>query len=102
MLNIYYINYCKNGKKVPKIINLRINEEVILKRKKDAISKEKFSEKMKNELLSRKRKKSLNKDYLSAEKCVKNYREKQKSYSGFQKKVNIKTLLLFYRPITDF
>jgi len=43
---------------------------------------------MKNELLARKRKKTLNKDYLSAEKCVKNYREKQKSYSGFAKKVN--------------
>jgi len=42
---------------------------------------------MKNELLSRKRKKNQNNDYLSAEKCVKNYREKQKSYAGFQKKV---------------
>ena len=42
---------------------------------------------MKNELLARKRKKSLNNDYLTAEKCVKNYREKQKSFAGFQKKV---------------
>jgi hypothetical protein len=42
---------------------------------------------MKNEMLARKRKKTLVKDYLSAEKCVKNYREKQKSYAGFEKKV---------------
>lgn len=42
---------------------------------------------MKNQFLNKKRKKPMGKDYLTAEKCVKNYREKQKSHAAYKRKV---------------
>lgn len=67
--------------------NYRVLEEVIIKRKKDQINKEKLSEKVKNELLNKKKKRQEKESYLTAQKIVKNYREKQKSHSAFKRKL---------------
>jgi hypothetical protein len=46
-----------------------------------------LSEKIKNELLTRKTKRNDRDNYLTAQKIVKNYREKQKSHAAFKRKV---------------
>ena len=68
-----------------------IIEEVIIKRKRNLINKEKQSEKVKNELLNKKKKREEKDSYISAQKIVKDYREKQKSHSAFKRKSHIKT-----------
>jgi hypothetical protein len=39
-------------------------------------------------MLNRKKRRDEKEQYLTAQKLVKNYREKQKSYSAFKRKVN--------------
>jgi ribosomal protein L30/L7E len=86
---IYIIKLYQNGKKV-KINKSRIIEEVIIKRKKNSLNKEKQSEKVKSELLNKKKKRQEKDSYVSAQKIVKDYREKQKSHSAFKRKVHLK------------
>ena len=71
-----------------KLILSRVIEEVIIKRKKDLINKDKLSEKIKTELLNRKKKREQTDSYLTAQKIVKDYRERQKSHSNFKRKVH--------------
>ena len=52
------------------------------------INKERLSEKIKNEMLNRKKKREEKESYLTAQKIVKDYREKQKSHSNFKRKVH--------------
>ncbi len=54
------------------------------------MNKEKQSEKVKSELLNKKKKRDEKDSYVSAQKIVKDYREKQKSHSAFTTKVNLK------------
>ncbi len=63
-------------------------EEVIINRKKEIINKDRLSEKIKNQMLSRKKKRSEVNDYLTAQKIVKDYRERQKSHANFKRKVH--------------
>jgi hypothetical protein len=60
----------------------------VLKRKKEIISKEKLSEKIKGQMLNKKKKREEEKKYLTVQKVVKDYREKQKSHSVFKRKLN--------------
>jgi large subunit ribosomal protein L7e len=61
------------------------------------VNKERISEKIKNDLLNRKKKKEKNESYHTAQKIVKDYREKQKSHSNFKRKVlNTKFVDNFY------
>jgi len=61
------------------------------------VNKERLSEKLKTELLNKKRKKEKSESYLTAQKIVKDYREKQKSHSNFKLKVyNKKYVENFY------
>jgi ribosomal protein L30/L7E len=55
------------------------------------ISKERQSEKVKSELLNRKKKRQEKDSYVSAQKIVKDYRERQKSHSAFKRKTHLKT-----------
>ncbi len=50
------------------------------------INKEKQSEKVKSELLNKKKKRQEKDAYISAQKIVKDYRERQKSHSSFKRK----------------
>lgn len=52
------------------------------------INKERLSEKIKNEMLNKKKKRAEMQSYLTAQKIVKDYREKQKSHSNFKRKVH--------------
>lgn len=45
-----------------------------------------MSQKVKNELLSKKKKRDQKESYLTAQQVVKNYREKQKSHAGYKRK----------------
>ena len=65
----------------------KVIEEVIIKKKKQGINKEKLSEKIKNELLNKKKRRDKTHEYISAQSLVKQYREKQKSYSHYKRKV---------------
>lgn len=56
-----------------------------------------MSEKIKNEMLNRKKKRDNNDSYLTAQKIVKDYRERQKSHSNFKRKAhNTKIVDNFY------
>jgi ribosomal protein L30/L7E len=66
----------------------KIIEEVIIRKKKQGLNKEKISEKIKNTLLQKKKKRDENHKYFSAQMLVKNYREKQKSFQNFKSKSN--------------
>jgi len=59
----------------------------VIKRKKDLINKEKISQKIKNDLLNKKKRREQEEKYLTAQKVVKDYRERQKSHSAFKRKV---------------
>ena len=65
----------------------KIIEEVIIKKKKEGINKEKLSERIKNELLNKKKRRDRTHEYISAQSLVKNYREKQKSFSHYKRRV---------------
>lgn len=65
----------------------KIIEEVHLKRREQSKNKDKQSEKIKTSLLNKKRKKVEKDNYVTAQKIVKDYREKHKSYS-YSKKQN--------------
>ena len=65
----------------------KIIEEVVIKKKKQGLSKEKVNERIQNELLKKKKRREATHQYLSAQLLVKNYREKQKSYSAYKKKL---------------
>ena len=62
----------------------KVIEEVIIRKKNQGIKKEKLSERVNNELLKKKRRYEANHQYLSAQKLVKSYREKQKSHSAYK------------------
>ena len=62
----------------------KVIEEVIIRKKNQGIKKEKLSERVNNELLKKKRRYDANHQYLSAQKLVKNYREKQKSHTAYK------------------
>ena len=62
----------------------KVIEEVIIRKKNQGIKKEKLSERVNNELLKKKRRYEANHQYLSAQKLVKNYREKQKSHTAYK------------------
>ena len=62
----------------------KVIEEVIIRKKNQGIKKEKLSERVNNELLKKKRRYETNHQYLSAQKLVKNYREKQKSHTAYK------------------
>jgi hypothetical protein len=96
------INYLyRNGEKV-KLFNLRVIEEVIINRKKEIINKERLSEKIKTQMQNRKKKRSEVNDYLTAQKLVKDYREKQKSHANFKRKVyHTKTVGNFFDSKKD-
>lgn len=66
--------------------NRRIIEEVVIKRKKDKLNKEKQSEKVKNQLLSKKKRRDQNESFMTCQKIVKDHRERQKSHSAFRRK----------------
>ena len=68
-------------------------EEVIINRKKEIINKDKLSERIKNQMLNRKKKRSEVNDYLTAQKIVKDYRERQKSHANFKRKVHSTKLI---------
>ncbi len=59
----------------------------MIKRKKDLINKERISEKIKTDLLNKKKKRETEEKYLTAQKIVKDYREKQKSHAAFKRKI---------------
>lgn len=65
----------------------KIIEEVKLKKKRHNLEKEKISGKMKEKMLAKKSKKQSNEEFLTAPKVIKDYREKQKSYISFKRKV---------------
>lgn len=65
----------------------KILEEVHLKQKELNKNKEKQSEKIKNTLLNKKRKREEKDSYITAHKLVKDYREKQKSHSYAKKQI---------------
>ena len=62
----------------------KVIEEVIIRKKNQGLKKEKLSERVNNELLKKKRRYEVNHQYLSAQKLVKSYREKQKSHSAYK------------------
>ena len=62
----------------------KVIEEVIIRKKNQGIKKEKLSERVNNELLKKKRRYEATHQYLSAQKLVKNYREKQKSHTAYK------------------
>jgi len=62
----------------------KIIEEVIIRKKNQGLKKEKLSERVNNELLKKKRRYEATHQYLSAQKLVKNYREKQKSHKMYK------------------
>jgi large subunit ribosomal protein L7e len=64
----------------------QIIEEVIIKKKKQGIDKQRTSERIKNELLSKKKRRENTHKYISAQSLVKNYRERQKSFSNYKRK----------------
>lgn len=74
----------------------KIIEEVLIKHKKEKINKEQISERIKSKLLNKKRHRDESKKYISAQSVVKNYRERQKSYSSYKHKAkpSISTKLL--------
>ena len=62
----------------------KVIEEVIIRKKNQGLKKEKISQRVNNELLKKKRRYEVNHQYLSAQKLVKSYREKQKSHSAYK------------------
>lgn len=78
----------------------KIIEEVILRRKKDQLNKERVSAKNKEKLLGNKHKRDKSRDYLSAQKLVKNFREKKKSLQAFKRRLNTSERIknLYYDP----
>ena len=72
----------------------KVIEEVIIHKKNEGIKKEKLSERVNNELLKKKRRYETNHQYLSAQKLVKNYREKQKSHSAFKYRLKTSNKIL--------
>lgn len=72
----------------------KVIEEVIIHKKNQGIKKEKLSERVNNELLKKKRRYETNHQYLSAQKLVKNYREKQKSHSAFKYRLKTSNKIL--------
>ena len=65
----------------------KVIEEVIIRKKNQGLKKEKLSERVQAELLTKKRRRERTHNYLSAQKLVKNYREKQKSHSAYKHKI---------------
>lgn len=65
----------------------KIIEEVLIRHKKERINKEQVSERIKNKLLNKKKHRDESKKYISAQSVVKNYRERQKSYSSYKHKI---------------
>ena len=78
----------------------KIIEEVIIHKKNQGIKKEKLSGRVNNELLKKKRRHENTHQYLSAQKLVKNYREKQKSHTAYKHrlKTSNKIIDLQYDP----
>ena len=66
----------------------KIIDEVKLKKKRHNLERERISEKMKEKMLNKKSKKLPEEEFLTAPKVIKDYREKQKSYINFKRKVN--------------
>ena len=62
----------------------KVIEEVIIRKKNQGLKKEKISQRVNDELLKKKRRYEVNHQYLSAQKLVKSYREKQKSHSAYK------------------
>lgn len=95
--SIYIIPKWRKSKKNFLFTRISVIEEVILKRAKNQASKEKLGEKIKNELLNKKKKREEKNSYVSAQKVVKDYRERQKSHSVFKRKMMLsKKSLNFY------
>ena len=78
----------------------KVIEEVIIRKKNQGLKKEKLSERVNNELLKKKRRYEATHQYFSAQKLVKNYRERQKSHSAYKYKLKTsdKVLSLKYDP----
>ena len=72
----------------------KVIEEVIIRKKNQGIKKEKLSERVNNELLKKKRRHEATNQYLSAQKLVKNYREKQKSHSAYKYRLKTSNKIL--------
>ena len=72
----------------------KVIEEVIIRKKNQGIKKEKLSERVNNELLKKKRRYEVNHQYLSAQKLVKSYREKQKSHSAYKYRLKTSNKIL--------
>ena len=72
----------------------KVIEEVIIRKKNQGIKKEKLSERVNNELLKKKRRREANHQYLSAQKLVKNYREKQKSHTAYKYRLKTSNKIL--------
>lgn len=68
---------------------IRIVEEVAIKRRENEQAMEKLSTRVKNSMLSRKRKKEEMESYYTAQKLLKNNRENQKSYEFYKKQKSI-------------
>ncbi len=61
------------------------------------INKEKQSEKIKNQLLDKKKKREEKNSYITAQNIVKDYREKQKSHAAYKRKTQLKNNIInFY------
>lgn len=72
----------------------KVIEEVIIRKKKQGLNKEKLSERVNAELLKKKRRREATHQYFSAQKLVKNYREKQKSHSAYKYKLKTSNRLI--------
>ena len=62
----------------------KVIEEVVIKKKNQGLKREKLSERVNNELLKKKRRYEATHQYFSAQKLVKNYRERQKSHKAYK------------------
>ncbi len=72
----------------------KVIEEVIIKKKNQGLKKEKLSERVNNELLKKKRRYEATHQYFSAQKLVKNYRERQKSHSAYNYRLKTSNKLI--------
>jgi len=72
----------------------KVIEEVIIRKKNQGLKKEKLSERVNNELLKKKRRYEATHQYFSAQKLVKNYRERQKSHSAYKYRLKTSNKIL--------
>jgi len=72
-----------------------------MKKKRHNLQKERISEKMKQKLVTKKSRKVKDNEFVSAPKVIKDYREKQKSYINFKRKLRNRTLVDSYDPTKE-